>query len=786
MSSLATLDLSYNNFTGRVPSDGQFMAFNDASFDGNPNLCPPRQTSCPSLVNGAAAGQGRDRKLLIPSNSCHSSSCLSERTTARHFFTIQTAAIQCRRFTGLQKPKVSSPDGLLFIRFSKLVFSLIQNRGNYLRRERDSEIVNHDGDEESFNMSVLRHRSSGPTLYIAMRVSHVELLPTPSEPPQSPSTLLLHCSFSGVTCDDESRVTVLNVTNVPLFGYLQPEIGLLNKLVKLTIACDNLTGKLPAEMAYLTSLKHLNISNTVFSGRFPGEITLGMTELEVLDMYDNNFTGPLPIEIVGLKKIKHLHLGGNYFTGSIPEKYSEIQSLDYLGLNGNSLSGKFPASLTNRLTGQIPPELSGLESLMSLDLSNNELTGEMPASFSELKNLTLLNLFRNRFYGIIAEFVGELPNLEILQVWDNNFTFYLPESLGRNGKLMLLDVKDNHMTGLVPRDLCKGRRLKTLILMQNSFFGPIPDALRQCKSLTKIRIGKNYFNGTIPPGIFNLPNVSIIELSDNYFSGELPSHMSGDSLGLLNRFYGEIPEEIFGLRSLARVNFSANNLSGDIPVSISSCSSLNAIDFSQNSLVGEVPRGISNLNALSFLNFSRNHLTGQIPGEIRSMSSLTTLDLSYNDFIGRVPSGGRFMKAMSISGERSCSRPGSRPQAFKTRKNKHQKARPWKLSPFKRLRFAAQDVLECLKERCWNRLPWLHADGSDVAIKQVVGQCTGHRDNGFSAEIRTLGQIRHRYIVRLLGYVSNKETNFLLYEYMANGSLGELLHGSKDINKNAK
>jgi serine/threonine protein kinase len=66
-----------------------------------------------------------------------------------------------------------------------------------------------------------------------------------------------------------------------------------------------------------------------------------------------------------------------------------------------------------------------------------------------------------------------------------------------------------------------------------------------------------------------------------------------------------------------------------------------------------------------------------------------------------------------------------------------------------------------------------------VAIKRLVGRGTGRNDHGFSAEIQTLGRIRHRNIVRLLGYVSNKDTNLLLYEYMPNGSLGELLHGSK-------
>ncbi|GMN24876.1 hypothetical protein TIFTF001_043827, partial [Ficus carica] len=118
-----------------------------------------------------------------------------------------------------------------------------------------------------------------------------------------------HCSFSGVTCDDESRVIALFVTNLPLFGYLPPEIGLLNTLVNLTISSDNLTGKLPPEMANHTSLRLFNISNNFFQGRFPGEITLGMTELEVLDTYNNNFSGSLPMEIIKLQNIKHLHLG---------------------------------------------------------------------------------------------------------------------------------------------------------------------------------------------------------------------------------------------------------------------------------------------------------------------------------------------------------------------------------------------------------------------------------------------------------------------------------------------
>lgn len=60
----------------------------------------------------------------------------------------------------------------------------------------------------------------------------------------------------------------------------------------------------------------------------------------------------------------------------------------------------------------------------------------------------------------------------------------------------------------------------------------------------------------------------------------------------------------------------------------------------------------------------------------------------------------------------------------------------------------------------------------------VTGRSHSH-DHGFRAEIRTLGNIRHRNIVRLLAFCSNKETNLLVYEYMRNGSLGEALHGKK-------
>lgn len=141
-----------------------------------------------------------------------------------------------------------------------------------------------------------------------------------------------HCSFSGVSCDQNQRVTALTISNVPLFGTIPSEIGVLNKLVNLTLVAINLTGEFPAEFSNLTSIKFVNLSSNLLSGDFPGEIVTDMTELEAFDVYDNNLTGKLPLEFVKLKNLRILRLGGNFFTGEIPEAYSEFPSLKILGL----------------------------------------------------------------------------------------------------------------------------------------------------------------------------------------------------------------------------------------------------------------------------------------------------------------------------------------------------------------------------------------------------------------------------------------------------------------------
>ena len=120
-------------------------------------------------------------------------------------------------------------------------------------------------------------------------------------------------------------------------------------------------------------------------------------------------------------------------------------------------------------------------------------------------------------------------------------------------------------------------------------------------------------------------------------------------------------------------------------------------------------------------------------------------------------------------------------------KGKREEKRP-QLKPTPRLNFTLEDVLDCMKEcnligRGGAGVVFLCRTpaGGDIAVKKLFGYGGAAHDHGFRAEVKTLGNIRHRNIVRLLAFCSNSQanSNVLVYEYMPNGSLGEVLHGKR-------
>ncbi|KAK7273926.1 hypothetical protein RIF29_14993 [Crotalaria pallida] len=65
-------------------------------------------------------------------------------------------------------------------------------------------------------------------------------------------------------------------------------------------------------------------------------------------------------------------------------------------------------------------------------------------------------------------------------------------------------------------------------------------------------------------------------------------------------------------------------------------------------------------------------------------------------------------------------------------------------------------------------------------VKRLYNQHT-HNLKEFETKLETVGSIRHRNLVSLHGYVFTPYGNLLFYDYMPNGSLWDLLHGSSKV-----
>ncbi|CAN4115114.1 unnamed protein product [Withania somnifera] len=67
-------------------------------------------------------------------------------------------------------------------------------------------------------------------------------------------------------------------------------------------------------------------------------------------------------------------------------------------------------------------------------------------------------------------------------------------------------------------------------------------------------------------------------------------------------------------------------------------------------------------------------------------------------------------------------------------------------------------------------------DNSCVAVKNLLNN-RGQAEREFKVEVEAIGRVRHKNLVRLLGYCAEGAHRMLVYEYVDNGNLEQWLHG---------
>ncbi|XP_057843159.1 receptor-like protein kinase 7 [Cryptomeria japonica] len=485
------------------------------------------------------------------------------------------------------------------------------------------------------------------------------------------------CQWNGITCNNASLVTAINLENTGLIGQISSSICGLSALKAIQLGENSLYGSI-ADVFWknCSQLEILNLTTNSLMGSLPDFSVL--RSLQVLDLSRNNFSGKFPISVTELSNLHALDLNDNPLDANIiPEEIYSLKDLNILCLSNISLFGTISPSIGNltelgklelsynNLNGTIPKEITRLSKLYQLELYNNFLAGEIPLGFgnltllqnfdaslnflngslselSSLKNLVSLHLYKNQFSGSIPDEFGEFEHLRELSLYLNSLTGPVPQKLGSLSDFSAMDISENLLTGPLPPDVCKRAKLAFLLALQNSFTGGIPESYGNCSTLVRFRISNNSLSGTVPPAIWGLPHAYIIDLSDNNFEGEISRDIeNAKNLSVFtiqnNKFSGSIPSEIGQVLLLGKMDASKNQFSGELPNEIGSLTKLSNLLLQQNMLSGAIPDTLGLCTDLSEINLAGNKLNGSIPGSFGSILVLNSLNLSNNQLSGQIP-----------------------------------------------------------------------------------------------------------------------------------------------------
>jgi len=115
------------------------------------------------------------------------------------------------------------------------------------------------------------------------------------------------CTWHGVTCDENKRVTALDLWNLNLDGSLPKELMSLTSLERLALPENKIIGHLPVEaFVMMSKLTDLTLFMNSFSGSIDGKIFDSINHLRTLNVDSNDLTGPIPTEVGQLSNLMEL------------------------------------------------------------------------------------------------------------------------------------------------------------------------------------------------------------------------------------------------------------------------------------------------------------------------------------------------------------------------------------------------------------------------------------------------------------------------------------------------
>ncbi|XP_074191043.1 leucine-rich repeat-containing protein 40 isoform X2 [Rhinolophus sinicus] len=418
-----------------------------------------------------------------------------------------------------------------------------------------------------------------------LNVSHNKLKILPEEITNLRNLKGLYLQHNELTCIPKGFEQLFNLEDLDLSNNhlttVPASFSSLSSLVRLNLSSNQLKS-LPAEISGMKRLKHLDCNSNLLE-TIPPELA-AMESLELLYLRRNKLRF-LP-EFPSCKLLKELHVGENQIETLGAEHLKHLNSILVLDLRDNKLKS-------------VPDEITLLQSLERLDLSNNDISS-LPYSLGKL-HLKFLALEGNPMRTIRRDIINK-GTQEVLK--------YLRSKIKEDEANQRDSVTETAMT-LPSESRVNMHAIITLKILDYSD-----------KQTT-----------LIPDEVFDAVKSNIItsiNFSKNLLC-EIPKR---------NNFLSSLPEEMESLIRLQTINLSFNRLK-ILPEVLYRIPTLETILISNNQVGSVDPEKLKKMENLITLDLQNNDLL-QIPPELGNCVNLRTLLLDGNPF--RVPRAAILMK----------------------------------------------------------------------------------------------------------------------------------------------
>ncbi|KAG0605521.1 hypothetical protein M758_9G065600 [Ceratodon purpureus] len=456
-------------------------------------------------------------------------------------------------------------------------------------------------------------------------------------------------------------------------------------------------------------------------------------------------------------------------------------------------------SLSNAsISGTLPPEIGNITTLSTLELTGNpELTGPLPMEL-DTTYLHMLDLHNNSFTGDIPEF--------------KNIWF-----------LVTLDLSGNQFTGPMPFIQMRMKALQTLNLARNTFSGNIPNGVfENMTQLTTLDLSENLFTGLVP-NLTMVQSLSFVNLSRNSFTGCTGSTGSFELSSVFNSRFAKF---------LSVLDLSSNRLTGCLTEwNVSELGTLEEVYLDDNFINGTLcirtlsetvlvrRKSLEGRGSLKILSIRNNNITS-VTYDTESIEDITTIfrlqgnpycnariqdDDGWRCFCQQVckitrggPNSRRIIVISAVASTLSVlvvlgigfaviiHRNGKYKRYILLQVQK--KFEEFDVKPtifsYNELRAATQDFHPKMKlgQGSYGAVyKGILDNGHNVAVKQLFAKPTQGIDE-FLNEVVLITGMKHRNLVNLKGCCLREDQRLLVYEYVDNLDIDQILLGPNKAN----